>query len=332
MAMNVERRSPAGALSRRLSVQVAARASSTTHHQAETPKRYRSVSATQAPTLPPRLRISPTATLCDQPGSARLKVPRTSDRYRAAATRTNSRDSRSSAATLLGRGAWFRFKWCRTTPTAPSVDGQYGFVQEDRAGAHVDVASRLEVLHHPADHLARSADHFCNVLLREFPGDHLLAVHGLGHLQQQVRHPAVHIHEGEAADLLVGLAQALDQPAHDGHGHLEVLGQTALEVALGELEQLAGLERGYARRAGMVVDQAHLAEELVRAQYGEDDLAALVVADHHLEAARDHHVEGLGHVARGDDGGAAREALAADRTGQQGQLILGEHREQRHVA
>src|SRR5262245_21684538 len=230
MAMNVERRSPAGALSRRLSVQVAARASSTTHHQAETPKRYRSVSATQAPTLPPRLRISPTATLCDQPGSARLKVPRTSDRYRAAATRTNSRDSRSSAATLLGRGAWFRFKWYRTTPTASSVDGQYGFVQEDRPGTDVYVASRLEVLHHPAHHLARRADHLGDVLLGEFPRDHLLTVDRLGHLEQQVRHPTVDVHQRKAAYLLVGLPKALHQAAHHGHGHLEVLGEAPLEV------------------------------------------------------------------------------------------------------
>src|SRR2546421_3800547 len=108
--MKDDRRSLIELPSRCRRVQVAVTARSTTHHQAETPNRYKSISANQAPTLPPRLRISPAATLWDHPGSARLKVVRTRERYRAPATRTNSLDSRSSAATLPGRGAWFRFK------------------------------------------------------------------------------------------------------------------------------------------------------------------------------------------------------------------------------
>src|SRR5207248_9233490 len=91
-------------------VQVAITTRSTTHHQAETPNRYNSISASQAPTRPPRLRISPAATLWDHPGSDRLKVVRSRERERALATRRNSLDSRSSAATLPGRAAWFRLK------------------------------------------------------------------------------------------------------------------------------------------------------------------------------------------------------------------------------
>src|SRR6266581_3257380 len=120
-AMKDDRRSLIELPSRCRRVQVAVTTSNTTHHQAETPNRYKSISANQAPTLPPRLRISPAATLWDHPGSARLKVVRTRERYRAPAARTNSLDSRSSAATLPGRGAWFRFKAVLIvkTPTAP---------------------------------------------------------------------------------------------------------------------------------------------------------------------------------------------------------------------
>src|SRR5256885_11117072 len=48
-----------------------------------------------------------------------------------------------------------------------SIDGQYGLVQENRSGAHLDVAARLEVLHHPAHHFARGSDHLRDVLDRK---------------------------------------------------------------------------------------------------------------------------------------------------------------------
>src|SRR5882724_6288588 len=245
--MKKDRRSAGDALSRRRSVHTAARARSTTHHHAERPKSDRSPSATHAPTLPPRLRISLTATLWDHPGSARLNGPRTSDRYTAGATRMNSRDSRSSAATLLGRGAWFRFKGAPMgsshrrrvqiaalpdPPIAPSVDRQDGLVEENRTGTNFDVPPGLEILHHPAHHLARGADHLGNVLLGKFPGHHLLAVDCFRHIKEQVRHSPVDIHEGQAPDLLVRFAKALDQPPHDRHGHLEVFGEASLEIAL----------------------------------------------------------------------------------------------------
>ena len=88
---------------------------------------------------------------------------------------------------------------------------------------HLDIAAHLQVLHHPADHLARSADHLGDVLLRQPLGDDFLAIHGLGHVEQQARDAAIDVQEREAADLAVGLAQAPHQAAHDGHGHLEVL-------------------------------------------------------------------------------------------------------------
>src|SRR2546422_5146024 len=291
--MKEDRRSRIELPSRCRRVQVAVTTSNTTHHQAETPNRYKSISANQAPTLPPRLRISPAATLWDHPGSARLKVVRTRERYRAPATRTNSLDSRSSAATLPGRGAWFRFKEAliesnrslrsagqrslidagiladeeplpaaanagisehcgestlrRPVTASPSrapsrtghsIDRQDGLVQENRTGAHLDVAARLEGLHHPADHLARGSDHLGDVLLGEFSCDHFLAVHGFRHFEQQARHSAVHVHQGEAADLLIGFSKPFDQSPHDRHGHLEVFGKASLEIALRETQHL----------------------------------------------------------------------------------------------
>src|SRR5437016_630687 len=74
--------------------------------------------------------------------------------------------------------------------TQSLVDRQYRLVQENRTGTHLDVAARLEVLHHPADHLARGSDHLRDVLLSKLFSDYLLAVHGFRHFEQQVRHSA----------------------------------------------------------------------------------------------------------------------------------------------
>src|SRR5436190_9939297 len=214
----------------------------------------------------------------------------------------------------------------------PSIDGQYGLVQENRSGAHLDVTARLEVLHHPAHHLARGSDHLRDVLLGELSRDHFLAVHRFRHFEQQARHSAVHVHQGEAADLLVGFAKPFDQSSHDRHGHLEILGEAFLEITLRETEHLASLERDHACRARMIIDQAHLPEELVGSQDCKDHFAALVIAHHDLHATRYHHVKGLGYVPRGNDGSPAGKALAAYHTGEERQLMLGQRRKQRDVA
>src|SRR5712691_8362913 len=216
--------------------------------------------------------------------------------------------------------------------TGPSIDRQYGLVQEDRTGAHLDVASRLEVLHHPADHLARGSDHLGDVLLGEFSCNHFLAVHGFRHFEQQARHSAVHVHQGEAADLLIGFSKPFDQSSHDRHGHLEVFGKASLEIALRETQHLASLEGYHACRPWMIIDQAHLSEKLVGSEDRKDHFASLVIAHHDLEPARYHHVKRLRYVARGNDGGPAGEALAAHHTGEERQLMLGQRRKQRDVA
>src|SRR5690606_8952278 len=57
--------------------------------------------------------------------------------------------------------------------------------QHDVRAANLDVAAHLQVLHDPAYHLARGADHLRDVLLGQALGDHLLALDVLGHVEEQ---------------------------------------------------------------------------------------------------------------------------------------------------
>jgi len=214
-----------------------------------------------------------------------------------------------------------------TARFAPSLRQHDRVAQHDGGTAHLDVAAGLQVLHHAAHHLARGADHLGDVLLGQALGDHFLAVHVLRHVEQQARHAPVDVEQRQAADLAVGLAQPAHQAAHHRHVHLEVLGQALLEVALGDRQQLAGLNGDHRRRARLVVDQAHLAEELARAEDAEDHFLALGVAHHDLEAAREHDVERIGGVPARHDGRRARRALSRHHHGEHAQLLFGKARE-----
>src|SRR5690606_2132383 len=78
--------------------------SSTTHHQAEYPNKYRRISDRYAPRVPPRLCTTPPGTECDHPGSAGDHVASTSVNHAASAANRIQRASRSSAEMRVCRG------------------------------------------------------------------------------------------------------------------------------------------------------------------------------------------------------------------------------------
>src|SRR5947207_3629614 len=92
-------------------------------------------------------------------------------RYAAAASSSSHFASRSRLTSLAGKAA-------PALSAAASVllREHDAVAQDDGRAAHLDVAACLQVLHHPAHHLARGADHLGDVLLRQALGDDLLAV------------------------------------------------------------------------------------------------------------------------------------------------------------
>src|SRR5215470_18573332 len=134
---------------------------------------------------------------------------KSSSRYTAAAPRRSHFASRTSAASLAGSGTLplLIFSFGAAGKLLRQHDG---VAQHDVGAAHLDIAAGLQVFHDAAHHLAGSADHLGDVLLRQALGDDLLAVDVFGHVEEEARHASVDIQEREAADLAIGLAQALD--------------------------------------------------------------------------------------------------------------------------
>src|SRR3954468_11103614 len=159
--------------------------------------------------MPPALRAAASVALCDQPGSLRLYVTKTSKRYSASTPRSSHFASRTRRANRAGSGVEPRgaisFVAAPFVAIAKSLRQHDRVAQHDARAAHFDVAAGLQVFHHAAHHLARSADHLGDVLLRQPLGDDLLAVDVLRHVQEEARHPTVDVEQREAADLAVGL-------------------------------------------------------------------------------------------------------------------------------
>ena len=79
------------------------------------------------------------------------------------------------------------------------------------------------------------------------------------------------------------------------------LGGDLAEARIGHFRELALVARahpGAARR--LLVEQAHLAEELTLVEVGEHHLVAFLVLDHHFDRAADDVVEDVGQIARVD--------------------------------
>ena len=225
---------------------------------------------------------------------------------------------------------------------APAIRDAWALTRGDQAGQlfldddpavllGLHHAAPFEVLHHPADHLARRADDLGQVLARDLVADDLeLAVH-LGHVEQRAGDPAVDVEQRERFDLPVGGAQAVHQAAHDRVREARVLGQAARELGAAE-DQHVGLHLGAdRRRVRLVVDQAHLADVVARLQHREDDLAAARVGRQHAGAAGQQDVERIRLLAVLDDDLSAPEPPLDDAVGNALRLVVGQQREQRNA-
>jgi hypothetical protein len=81
-------------------------------------------------------------------------------------------------------------------------------------------------------------------------------------LEQRARHAPVDVHEGERADLAVGLAHALREDLHHHVGDARRLLDAALERGMREHQERRRLDGGDRGRARLLVDHRHLAEEV----------------------------------------------------------------------
>ena len=81
--------------------------------------------------------------------------------------------------------------------------------QQDPTIPFLDQSLDIQIFHDSRHHLARSTDHFRDVLLGNSPIHHLLAIDLFGHFQKQAGDTAIDIHQCQALDLAVGNAQAL---------------------------------------------------------------------------------------------------------------------------
>ena len=197
-------------------------------------------------------------------------------------------------------------------------------------GQRDDVALGFQTLHDARDHLAGGTDHLGNLLTRQTAADHALLADLLGHVQQHAGDTAIDIQQRQRLDLLVGLAQAAHQAGHDAQGHLGAGEHHRLEALLVDGHEVTGVDGDDAGRARRVVDQAHFAEALARADDGQDDFLALGIGTLHLGTARQQDVEGLRRLAFGDDDPAPGEVAADTAGGQTLDLLLGQAGKQRY--
>src|SRR5262249_22277603 len=130
---------------------------------------------------------------------------------------------------------------------------------------------------------------------RQAAGD-LRAAALLGEVEQELRYAAVDVEQHQAANLLVGAAQPLDQDLQELERDLRRFLQARLEIVAPQHEELRVLHGDDVGAARLVVDQRHLAEKVAVAHHREDDFAAVLADQHDLHLAGGDDVEGVARV------------------------------------
>ncbi|MPM90545.1 hypothetical protein SDC9_137666 [bioreactor metagenome] len=98
---------------------------------------------------------------------------------------------------------------------------------------------------------------------------------------------------------------------------------------LGNHDQISRHHCHHRGGARLLAEHAHLAEQFALAQDGQDDLAAVLVADHDLETARQHKVDIVGAIPRTHYRLPAREAPHQGMTRDSGNHVVRQAAEQR---
>src|SRR5438105_4682851 len=168
----------------------------------------------------------------------------------------------------------------------------------------------LEDLEHTPRHLARATDQARELLPAHLDLHAFRVGHGVrlaAQVHDRVGYAPGDVDEGEIAQLAVGAVEARRELRGELEHEPGALGGDLAETRishLGELALIARADPGAARR--LLVEQAHLAEELPEVEVGQHQLVAFLVLDHHFHRAADDVVEHVGQVAGVYDHGLGR--------------------------
>ncbi len=83
----------------------------------------------------------------------------------------------------------------------------------------------------------------------------------------------------------------------DAQTQLEIFLQQVAEVGLCNHHQIDWRYRSNRRRTWLLVDHAHLAEDIALSKHGENHFATILIADDDLEIAVEHEIDVVGRVA-----------------------------------
>src|SRR5262245_13405905 len=123
----------------------------------------------------------------------------------------------------------------------------------------------------------------------------------------------MNVQQHEAADLLIDAAQAARQLAQQRQRDAGGVFEDALEVLAPQHEQRRVFHRNDVRRARLVIDESHLAEELAFAEHGENDLSAVFSDEDDLHLPLRNDVQRIaGIVFEQDDGILGVGSVASD--------------------
>ncbi len=187
----------------------------------------------------------------------------------------------------------------------------------------------LEVLHRARHRLAARADHLRDRLMRQRLVDRV-APHLFGEIEQQPGDTSGHVEQHEAADLLIGPAEAArqlgEQRPRDGRRRFDSLP----EILAPQHEQMRVVHRDDVRRPRAIVDQRQLAEVLANAEHAENHFAPVFTDEHDLDASLADDEEGVAGVVLEQDDAAARIESFARQVGEPLELGSVEPAEQRH--
>ena len=152
----------------------------------------------------------------------------------------------------------------------------------------------------------------------------------VGQLEQEARDPSHHVEQHERADLVVGPAQALGQRAQQTERNARVRLEGVLEILPAQYQQVGVLHGDHVGRAGLVVDQGHLAEEVALTQDGKDHLSSVLADEHDLHLPSHHDVQCVTRVVLEQNNRVLRVGALACRFGHTGQLGLSQSGEERN--
>jgi hypothetical protein len=126
-------------------------------------------------------------------------------------------------------------------------------------------------------------------------------------IHDRVRNAPRHIDECEVTEFPIGPMQTARKLRGELEHDSRALRGDLPESRIGHFRDLAFGARAYPSAArGLLVEQAHLAEELALVEIGKHHLVAVLVLDHDLDRAIDDVVENVGQVTRMDHHGLRR--------------------------